>query len=168
MRGWQLTARRHLQQLGEAEAREKDLLRRLKGIHASAKESKPDDEAERQAFLALRYEQFGDLERADKGYKALKEQSREAADRRVWFLLAARKLKDMKPTATDRRKLVKDQLTKAQELKAMKEWQGAQSICLDIIALYGDDKEEPEIKELVPQARELLKVIAASGFKTTG
>ena len=159
-RGWQLTAQRHLRQLDGLAAKENEMLGLLKVIHLDGKERQPEGgEQARQAFLALRHEKFGDLDRAERGFKTLKKQNAEEPDRRFWFLFASRKLKSLVGKAPRPEELLEEQLKKARKLLEEGKTLDARKICIEIAALYASDKEEQEVKDLVAQARDLRKAI---------
>jgi serine/threonine-protein kinase len=164
MRGWQLTAERHLLDLSKAEEKEKDLKEKLKAILKLGTEWSQAGEMEGRAFRAVCYEQFGDFERAAKSFKDLKKETEEATDQqRPWFLLAARKVKEIEDEhrkQPDREELIKKQLAVAKDLKKKDELMAARGTCLTIMALYGGDKEDDGVKELAAQVRGLLKDIA--------
>ena len=115
------------------------------------------------ATTALRYEQFGDLDMAERRFQELKKEA-DQPGQRTWFLLAARKAEQIKPDLggnekpeEKREKLVKDAVARA-EMGLQTHVVDARAACLNVIALYGNDEK---LKGPVDKARELLK-------KTTG
>src|SRR5205085_10535098 len=60
-RTWGLLAEQKLQQLARADQSDKQLRQRLDEARALGQEFKPESEQEREAALATRAEQFGDL-----------------------------------------------------------------------------------------------------------
>jgi serine/threonine-protein kinase len=156
---WGLLAEKRLAALKDTEKLEQDLLTDLRLNLERGRQPQPSGPAEK-ALAALRYEQFGDLDLAEKRFQELKREADEAGQR-TWFLLAARKIEEVKAARpadagdpeAKRQKLVKDALAKAEaELSARVV--NARATCLNVIALYGNDEK---LKSEVDKARKLLE-----------
>src|SRR5207245_6799997 len=105
-------------------------------------------EVVRQAFKAIRYEVFGDFAVARANWQALKEKCEKDLDQRPGFLVAARRLQELKisapPTSKEeetkaRLQRIKDALEEARRLAAEKRPQESRQawfICMDILDLY--------------------------------
>jgi hypothetical protein len=103
-------------------------------------------EPEKEAFRALRYERFGDLFEARRRWVALKEKAQDKPAERVWFLLAANRVREVgkklprevENETAARLKVVEGRLGAAREEAAARHEAAAEAICLDIRALYAD------------------------------
>src|SRR5262245_9063465 len=134
---------------------------RFEGYFGDLREFKREPEVkgepEKKAFLALRYERFGDWSEAHERWLALKEDLQKKPESREWFLLAASRARAAKArvpreTRGVREKLVKSQLENARKARARSDFKSAELLCKEIIALYD---RQPEFKEQVDAAREL-------------
>jgi serine/threonine-protein kinase len=122
----------------------------------------PENDAERMAYYAVRYEEFGDLALARERWFALAQKYARADDQRTAVALAAKKVQELnslvpleppeKAVAT-RQVLLEKKLTEAVNLKLQNQAREARLIGQDIIDLYHDD---PVLTEQVQQARKLL------------
>ena len=159
---WGEVAQKHVEALDATNTLEKDLLLDLKVNLERGREPQLSGPAEK-ALTALRYEQFGDLDLAERRFKELKKEA-DTPGQRTWFLLAARKAEAIKaerpPGGGDpeekRKKLVTEALAKAEaELSARVV--DSRATCLNVIALYGSDDR---LKAEVARARKLLEQTA--------
>jgi hypothetical protein len=157
-RGWALTAEGHLKQLAAAEEQENGLARHLALIHDKKDPPLEGGDLAQQAFAAFRLEKFGDLDAAERGYKALRKQTADPPGQRLWFLLAAHRIKEMGSNRPKREDVLKEQLDKAKKLRMEDKLKEARAICLDVQALYGTEKEE-SVKEFVADAKKLAEEI---------
>jgi serine/threonine-protein kinase len=120
---------------------------------------------EQKAFLALRYERFGDLFEAHRRWSVLKEDLQKEFKKREWFLLAARQARETKKLQKGEEKPAREarckaKLDEARQLHADRKLRDAEMICLDFEALYAD-KPEFEIEEQVKAAKKLHDQIRA-------
>ena len=121
----------------------------------------PENDVERLASQAVRYEDFGDLAAARDRWQALAEKYAGTPNQYTWVLLARKKAKNLAARlpsdakeAEIRRALVEKKLEEVINLKVKKQTREARLLCQDIIDLYFDD---PGLKDLVQQARQLLQ-----------
>jgi hypothetical protein len=170
-RGWRVTAERHLGAIDGVTKTEEKLLAMRREIRNRHEERVPEGELDKKAFLALRYEKFGDLTRAAGQYEDLQKQAAKAGDQTAWLLFAAHKARKLHDklreleAKPEREKLIAAELEKARGMQ--KEALGlvreplldAYAICLEIQTLYGGADEEPGVKALVESARQLGKEI---------
>jgi hypothetical protein len=166
LRRWKLVAHKHLEDLKEQEALEKSFRAVFARMVEDGKEPPPQEDKNRsEAFLALRQEHFGDVRRAAVSYKNLGERASKYPDLNLWYLLAARKVRDMNrkaETGKERKALIEERLAQAAEDKnapdrrRLKAW----AVCMDVLALYGGEDESDDVKKLVEQARSLLREMA--------
>jgi hypothetical protein len=155
---WGLTAEHHLQELRATDDLEKGLLADLKINLERGRQPQLSGLAEK-ALTALRYEQFGDRDMAERRFRELKKEADQPGQRR-WFLLAARKAEEIKKARgkgddkpEEKRKELVTKAVEAAEAELKISAINARVACLNIIALYGDD---PNLKAQVDKARELL------------
>jgi serine/threonine-protein kinase len=164
-RPWGLLAANHLETLDEADRLEVVLIPRLQAVRSG--EAQPGNATERQALLALRGELFGDLALASSTWREVQEDSPKEGERRAWFLLAAKKVRELRSGADldpasalkERRRLVKEKLGQAGKV-ADSQPAGARIICQDVLALYGNNRD-PELLKLTGEARKVLKSLPA-------
>jgi hypothetical protein len=163
-RPWGLLAANHLRTVEEAELLEAYLRSRLQAVRSGA-EGQDGDATERLALLALRGELLGDLSLAGTTWREVKEDSSKDGEHRAWFLLAAKKLRELGPpaepalAAKERRRLVKEKLDQANDL-AKSQPAEARRLCQDILMLYGNNPD-PDLVKLTDDARKLLKRLPA-------
>jgi serine/threonine-protein kinase len=162
---WGLLATQRLAQL-DAIAKEED---RLKGLIGQLGKSRQDPKLEgpaQQAFMATRYEAFNDKAMARLQFEKLKKATAEQTENRVWYLLAAKKVKeldaDKENWEKDRVKLIKDWLGAAKSGERLTD---GFAICSSIVTLYGDNSDlkgddAQELKPLVDEARQKAKELA--------
>jgi serine/threonine-protein kinase len=174
LRVWGLVAEKRLQELETAAAFETRLLNATEaGAASPGMDLGPPA---RQAQKTIRYELFGDLAAARANWLELKDKCEKEKEQRVWFLLAAKRLRELSihmPVATKeeeakaRVQRIKDALDEARKLAAVnrpQEYTRARSICAEILELYHSspdlrDSPEPSLKPLVEQAKQLHEVL---------
>jgi serine/threonine-protein kinase len=163
---WKLVARKHLEDLKAQKELEKAFDDVFDRIIRDGKEPPPEaDETRQAAFTALRYERFGDVRRAEVRYKELRDKTGRDPALNLWYLLAARKVREMNRKAERGKEvgtLVEEKLATAAANQAAPDRRQLQAWadCLDVIALYGGEDESDEIKKQVEQSRGLLREMA--------
>jgi serine/threonine-protein kinase len=167
LRRWKLIAERHLDALDAQDAQEKKFREDLAATFQDGRERLPQEEDARNAFIALRYERFGDRKRAEVRWKELKIFTRNDPAKNLWFLLAARKVHDLKLQAEggkDSQLIIEEKLKAAQADKDAVDLRKKEAYAagLDIVALYGGDSEPEEIQKQVKEARKMLTDMAVS------
>ncbi len=152
----------HVQHILAAE-RKKDVqaaLRLEEELKNMGPRDQPRGEAQRLALLAIRYENFKDVFSAHERWLEVRRSTQE----RPWTLLAAKRLKELRPLPADaakqRPKLVREELEAARGL-APTNPQLALAKCEEISHLYGQEKE-PGLRELVKMAEDLLRKLRSS------
>ena len=156
---WAAVAGKHLAVDQSVFQREQELREKLDAFHAKAQEPSLASPADAQAYLALRYEDFGDLLTAKTSYSRIKDESGKSPDPRFWELYAAHKLKDLdaQPKPEDphyRKALVQTALQKCEQLLMDGKPLEVRAIAMDVAALYGTD---PDLKAEVKKARDIVK-----------
>lgn len=162
-RPWGVVAIKRLAVLAEVEKLDLTLYNDLETARDRGVEFQPENEAERKAVLAKRYEMFGDLPLANVHWEKVRDLYRDDADQRLWFLLAAQKVFDGKnkpglgdaEAAQKRLDLIQKVLDQSQKLADIKP-DKVRGLLREILTLYGDNTD-PEVIELVKQARDLQK-----------
>jgi serine/threonine-protein kinase len=163
---WKLVARKHLGDLKAQQDLEKDFDEDFSRIVRDGKELPPQkDESRQAAFTAMRYERFGDVRRAEVRYKELRDKTGRDPTLNLWYLLAARKVREMNRKAERGKEvgtLIEEKLTAAAANQAAPDRRQLQAWadCLDVIALYGGEDESDDVKKQVEQARGLLRDMA--------
>jgi serine/threonine-protein kinase len=149
-RGWQLLADRRLADLKECERQEGLLKARLDQSRRRSGPAPPDQDPEREAYRAVRAEQFGDASLALAGWQKIKGTTDESSAARVWYLLSLKKINELGPKAwrgaeekESRKVLVKDKLSQAAEQRKNAP-ELARATYQDIAALY-DQSADPVI-----------------------
>ncbi len=168
---WAALARRHaalLDQIGFKEAQLKGLFKT--SIRDQNKEPALEGQ-DKEAFLGLRYEQFGDRFQAAREYDKLKAATAGKVEQRFWFLFAAAKVRELKEglrkleqTEEGRKKMVskkvadfKQEVEEAIKTKTIKRPVGElKAFCMHVEALYGED---PGFADEVKTVRDLRKGI---------
>jgi serine/threonine-protein kinase len=152
---WKLVALRHLAVLDEAVGLPAEFDKAHKRILLE-QEDRPFPGPKQDAYLAWRADDFHDHPMAYEIYTRLKTEKGE--ETRVVRLLASKELlKRSKPEADEkgvkkaRLALVEAAMAKAKEIKATDPRRASQ-VCLDVIALYGKDRD---LEPLVQEARAL-------------
>ena len=122
------------------------------------------------ALRAVRLELFGDRDKAGRIWTQLYERTEKDEEQKSWYLLAGERKHRLTTASTpadplkQRLNLIEGQLQKAQQLLAMlqptdpaikRKRADIRILCRDITDLYADE-EEPAIKKLVEQARDLM------------
>ncbi len=163
--GWGHLAGKRLVQLDNIAKEEEKLQGMLGQLGKSRQEPKLEGPV-RQAFLATRFEAFDDKEMAKIQFDKLKKATSEQTENRFWYLLAAKKVKELEKEkddwVKDRKKLVGDLLEIARKPDNLK---GGFLIGSTIVALYGDNTDlksddAKDLKPLVDEARQLAKELA--------
>jgi serine/threonine-protein kinase len=159
---WGLLASKRIREIRDAEVREKQWREKVDQDRYGARELKPETDAERWTAQALRAEAFGDTALALEVWEHSKEMLLKNPSQRPWFLLAARRIRDLRPLTPRgpdvlafRLELIEQQLSKARGLKRDKAFEG-QALCRDIITLYGKSTDV-DVRALVAEARATLK-----------
>jgi hypothetical protein len=156
---WGTLAANHLAVVQVVPEREKQLLAKLNELHATGRDPGLDG-IEKEAFTALRYEQFGDIPTANSQFGDLKEKSAKEPDLHFWEVFAARKCKELKPRVPNkydpnyRNNLVQTALQDCQQFLDMNDRPDARARVADVVALYGEDAD---LKLLVDKARAIQK-----------
>ncbi len=172
---WGLTAGRHVQAI-EAVDRQDDRWRQmLDALRTNGREPKLPS-LEQDAFRAYRAEHLGepyaekekkpdaDLPLARQIYDDVRERAEKQPDQRLWFLLAARKARDLKeeksPDAEkvrdDRKAMVGRAVTFAHANTDTGALLRARAVAMDVAFLYGDD---PDLAPLVAKAKEVVEKV---------
>jgi serine/threonine-protein kinase len=153
---WGQLADQRLQRINALQAHEERLQSLLDGVPKFRQEPKVEG-LEQQAFTAARYERFGDLFRARQRFEDLKTEAGKKPEDHAWYLLAAKKGRELKEKLRgqedkdeDRRRRVEEALARARKQEAR--LPDAVETCLAVIALYQDDAK---LKPLVEDARQL-------------
>ena len=122
------------------------------------------------ALRAVRLELFGDRDKAGRIWTQFYERTEKDEEQKSWYLLAGERKHRLTTASTpadplkQRLNLIEGQLQKAQQLLAMlqptdpaikRKRADIRILCRDITDLYADE-EEPAIKKLVEQARDLM------------
>jgi serine/threonine-protein kinase len=163
---WQVVAAKHLADLQAQEDLEKQFRDDFQKTQTDGVDRTPEDGFPRQAFLALRYDNFGDRQRAKTRFAELKRSTAEKGQN-LWFLLAARKFHELdlqgehnkESQALLEEKLEKIRPDTSDQALGERLWK-AYAACLDIVALYGGNAEPEDIKQLAGEARKLLQKMA--------
>jgi eukaryotic-like serine/threonine-protein kinase len=126
-----------------------------------------EPELERKAFLALRYERFGDFHEAHRLWAALKDELQDKPQERAWFLLAAQHAHQAKEgffrgfdEKGAREKAVNSRLKEAEDFEQKDRLRDAELICLDFEALYADHPEF-KVDTQVAEAKKVYNKIRA-------
>jgi len=140
--GWLLLADRRLADLHECERQEGLLRARLEQSRRRDGPAPPDHDPDREAYRAIRADQFGDSSMALGSWQKIKNTTDEASSDRVWYLLSLKKINELGAKAwrgveekDSRKSLIKDKLTQAAEMRKNAPAL-ARSVYQDIAALY--------------------------------
>jgi serine/threonine-protein kinase len=166
-RPWGLLGANRLRDLDEVDQLEAQLKGRVRDVRRGSAAGPAGGDTERQALLATRAQMFGDATLARDKWRDLQERYQKDAEHRTWFLLAAKKGRELRSQATDdreaaakkRRELVKEKLKQANERAETDPFE-ARALCRDIQALYADDPDG-ELGQLTEQARKLLQSLTS-------
>jgi serine/threonine-protein kinase len=161
---WRLIAKKRLADLATQAAAEQNFEPYFKALLVDGVDRLPEGKVPQQAYMALRYERFGDRKRAEQRLEEIKEKTAQDNAMNLWFIFAGRKIKELKrrPQERDSLALVEEKLKQARDAKDAPDVRALQAYatCLDILALYSNEDEDEGIKKLVPKARELLEEMA--------
>jgi serine/threonine-protein kinase len=157
---WSLLAAQRLDYLQAIPREEERLAGLLRQLQQGRYEPKIEG-LEQQTFLATRYEAFNDKELAHRHFEKLKRETAEQPENRFWYLLAAKKVKeldaDKKEWVQDREKLIQDWLDAAERLR------DGTWIYTTIVTLYSDNADlkadDAKLKPLVQKAKELADTL---------
>jgi serine/threonine-protein kinase len=160
-RPWGLLADKRLRDLQQAKTLERQIKEEIRHARSGDGEFNPGSEAERRAGMANHAEVFGDLALALDYWQKLKVAYQNDHDRLSWFLLAAKKTRELRDKVSPgvskekaRRDLVEDKLAEAEHMRSKPEQ--ARIIYRDIVLLY-EKSTDDELVNLVNRARQLLK-----------
>jgi predicted Ser/Thr protein kinase len=145
--GWQLLADRRLADLRECDRQEGLLKARLDQSRRRDGPAPPGRDPDREAYRAIRAEQFGDASMALSSWQKIKGTTDESSPDRVWYLLSLKKINEMSPKAwrgreekDARKSLIRDKLSQAAETRKNAPTL-ARSIYQDIAALYSQSAD---------------------------
>ncbi len=162
--GWFTLAEARLQQLADLDRAQQVLEQHLTDLKEL--DYKPAlSEPQLELAQALRYQKFDDTFRAYQQYEMLRDKYAKDPGQRFWYLLATQKARELKPPPGEsdnpeaRGKRIKNRLADAQAWLQMERYADARLRFLDIVALYGGEKDE-DIKSYVATAREGLDIVA--------
>jgi serine/threonine-protein kinase len=145
--GWQLLADRRLADLHDCDRQEGLLKARLDQSRRRDGPQAPDQDPDREAYRAVRAEQFGDASMALASWQKIKGSTDESSSDRVWYLLSLKKINELSPKAwrgaeekESRQALIKDKLSQAAELRKNAPAL-ARAIYQDVAALYSQSAD---------------------------
>jgi serine/threonine-protein kinase len=161
--GWGLLARKHVEDIAAVPLLEGRLATLWKEFFNHGREPQLEG-PQRLAFTAVRAESFGDPFLAKQRFEELKKDCFGKADLHVWYVFAARKVKELEAFITRdftdeqkkdpekyRRELVQNVLD---QVTAGGLNQKSRRLCAEVLAVYSDD---PKLKPLVEQAGKVLE-----------
>ncbi|MHB1423470.1 MAG: serine/threonine protein kinase [Gemmataceae bacterium] len=168
---WGRLADNRLAEWQAVERIDKQFKQMHEGIHQSGEEPELKDDREREAFLAwrMRHSELGDVGLAKSKFKALQEKmEKETGLRQRWYLFAAshkreaeRQLEaaviDMEPLKIRVPKIL-NTVREQWKLERIPR-RDAKFVCLDVLALYGQNEE---MRQVVEQAKEFLGKLTKS------
>src|SRR5262249_2159201 len=165
----------------QEQAENHDMLSRLQHNAKKPKFVKPypgkmDPNFEAQAFLAMRFEQFGDVWFSRWHWKAAQDIAQNDPEQAPAKQLAARRYSDWTKTWDERadkdarayvRSLLTAKLEEAKKAKETHRIKDAEDIVTAIVELYGDEKrmQAADVADLVKQAEEMVTKKAAAEKK---
>jgi hypothetical protein len=158
-RVWGLLGDKRVHDLDEVAGRERQLRDRVQAVRRLGAGQLPEKDPERQAAWALYYEEFGDQPAAFDLWKLIKEHQRKDGAERPWHLLAAQKCRELEkdlPASPEDRKVQRTELISG-KLTQAEQGREPRMVYNDIVTLYGNENDYPELKELVAKAREGLQ-----------
>ncbi|HTU20220.1 MAG TPA: serine/threonine-protein kinase [Gemmataceae bacterium] len=162
---WVGVAEKHLAQWSLLEQIDKEFQQMYDRIRNSSEEPLLTDEREREAFLAWRMEnsEVGDRGSAKMLFQSLRDDTdKDPSLRRRWYLYAAWHRHELRDAPTDKDKLkdkVKKRLEAVSELLKKKRIRklDARLECLDVLALYGQNKDmAKDMAQVVEEAKKFL------------
>jgi serine/threonine-protein kinase len=161
--GLGLVARKHLNLLGRIDIEESRLLGLWKDIRAQKTEPSGLNELEKHAFLALRYEQVGDVPAARAQWELLREAAAKDPTQRFWVLFAVvkkRQLKDKPTRIPDKKEERHDAVQGLLDAisKAKTSLLDRRARLQDLVTLY---TPEPDLADVVKQAKKMIDEIDA-------
>jgi hypothetical protein len=172
--GWQLLANRRLADLQECQRQEGLLKARLDQSRRRDGPQAPDHEPDREAYHAIRAEQFGDASMALAGWQKIKGTTEESSSDRVWYLLSLKKTNELgskawrRPEEQDSRKsFIKDKLNQAADMRKNAPAL-ARSIYQDVAALYSQSADPVVAGDAVVAQKALDEIDAAGGAAGAG
>jgi eukaryotic-like serine/threonine-protein kinase len=154
--GWNTLAEERLQLLTAVSELEKRLEKHAEDLKDRFYKPSLRDQ-ERELALALRYQRFEDEFRAFQEFEELRRKYRQDPDLSlpdVWYLFAAKKAKELvrKPGETDniiaRRERIANRVDEADKLRMEQRIVEARTLYLDVVDLYGNDKDNDIVKSL--------------------
>jgi eukaryotic-like serine/threonine-protein kinase len=151
---YHLLARERIRAIDQAVAKEKELDDLAKQMRSAESQADSEEQLERVATDALRYELFGDLGMARLRWAQLRASTEKRWDKHSWTLVAYKRfqpLKDKKLDDEERVQLVKTKLDEATVI-ATERQREARALLKEIVALYREDHSK-ELENLVDQAR---------------
>ena len=168
---WSWLAQRRLQLLQDVKKLAETLRKQVEEYREFERPFPSDPtQPETLALRAVRLELFGDRDKAGRIWTQLYERTEKDEEQKSWYLLAGERKHRLTTASTpadplkQRLNLIEGQLQKAQQLLAMlqptdpaikRKQVDIRILCRDITDLYADE-EEPAIKKLVEQARDLM------------
>jgi serine/threonine-protein kinase len=160
-RAWGQLAERRLRALEEVNAEEQRLIDLVNGLRDGL-QVKFKSELERLPVRAIHFQVFGDLGSARTAWARVKDTAQSDLDRRAWFLIAARRLNELKTSEKEEKvkpeEVVQKQLERVPELrKDARTLLQARKLCRDVILLYGRDQA---LAKEVAQAEKVLQEMA--------
>jgi eukaryotic-like serine/threonine-protein kinase len=161
---YHLLAQRKIQAVDQAVVKEKELDELAKQMRGAENQVDADDQLENLATDALRYELFGDWDRAKLRWAQLRTTTEKRSEKHAWTLVAYKRrqpLKDKKLDDEERIQLVKAKLEEAFVL-ANERRKDAKASLKEIVALYREERNK-ELENLVDQARKKHEELMRAG-----
>jgi eukaryotic-like serine/threonine-protein kinase len=165
-RPWGLLAEKRLQEFKEVTLREGALQKRVTDLRGFHQKPTPAKDSDVPVELAIRAEQFGDMALSLDLWEKLKEKYRVDFDVRPRFLLASKRVYELKDKAprgpeakASRVTLLRDKLVEAEKHLGDRPRETAET-CYDVVALY-DNPSFSELSDAVTAARKLLRDLPA-------
>ncbi|HEV8060824.1 MAG TPA: serine/threonine-protein kinase [Gemmataceae bacterium] len=170
-----LVANWHIQDIAKSEEEESKIVDQLKKARNGDPFPAPNNDTQRSALAAERYEMIGDWAQALASWQQILRENNQDADipdtMRPWIILAKRKAREIKPKLPDppseieekkaRLKVLDDKLAEA--ITVGKDFPGEASyLCKNILDLYAKDKD-PDVVQKLAQFQKLLDTLPKSG-----
>jgi serine/threonine-protein kinase len=164
---WARVVDKHVAEWQAVEQTDMQFKKMHNGIGSSSEEAEIHDERQREAFQAWRMEisDVGDKGLAKSLFKSIQEErAKEPGLRRLWYLYAAWHARSLNDKTPKKEKELKEDVLNQMEMKYA-EFKNEKKIrkadvrlvCMDILALYGQNKE---MSEAVEEAEKLLQEMA--------
>jgi len=161
---WGWVADKRFRDLREVDDLEDRYSKLMKDVFYRDRDTSGEDEYATRVIEAYRFESVGDQSRARDRWERLFRDVKSKPDKRVWYLLAGKRLRELdarSPSADERKKLIEAKLKSAEMMfanapgspDAVIITRNARFICRDIRDLYGSDEL---LKAEVQQAKALL------------